>query len=289
MPHTKRSRPSTPAARRSSASTSTPPTTRRRFPCSSSTRAPKHARPHGWRASARRATPMPGARRSTRWPQPRPATRTWCRRSSPPSKPGRRWAKSPTRCAACSESTVNSWSEDALLAIDGLTVEFPSRSGALRAVDDVSLSIAAGETLGLVGESGSGKSMTALAAVGLVPPPGRVTSGTVRFEGQSITGMGERDLRRVRGAGIGFVFQEPMTARNPVFTIGAQLVETLEVHGIARGREARARAISLFDAVRLPDPARRFDDYPHQLSGGQRQRALIAMALACGPALLIAD
>ena len=184
---------------------------------------------------------------------------------------------------------MNSWSEDALLAIDGLTVEFPSRSGALRAVDDVSLSIAAGETLGLVGESGSGKSMTALAAVGLVPPPGRVTSGTVRFKGQSITGMGERDLRRVRGAGIGFVFQEPMTALNPVFTIGAQLVETLEVHGIARGREARARAISLFDAVRLPDPARRFDDYPHQLSGGQRQRALIAMALACGPALLIAD
>ena len=176
-----------------------------------------------------------------------------------------------------------------LLSIDGLTVEFPSNGGPLRAVDGVTLSIARGETVGLVGESGSGKSMTALAVVGLVPPPGRVAAGSVHFNGAQVTGMRERELRRIRGAGIGFVFQEPMTALNPVFTIGDQLVETLEVHGIARGKAARARAEELFDAVRLPDPGRRLRDYPHQLSGGQRQRALIAMALACDPALLVAD
>ncbi|MDQ3070217.1 MAG: ABC transporter ATP-binding protein [Acidobacteriota bacterium] len=176
-----------------------------------------------------------------------------------------------------------------LLAIDGLTVEFPSKTGALRAVDGVTFSLRRGETLGLVGESGSGKSMTALAAIGLVPPPGRVAEGSVRFDGRTVTGMPERELRRIRGAGIGFVFQEPMTALNPVFTIGAQLVETLEVHAVARGRAARAKAAELLAAVRLPEPERRLKDYPHQLSGGQRQRALIAMALACSPALLIAD
>jgi oligopeptide/dipeptide ABC transporter ATP-binding protein len=176
-----------------------------------------------------------------------------------------------------------------LLVIDGLTVEFPSATGALRAVDGVTLELARGETLGLVGESGSGKSMTALAVVGLVPPPGRVVAGTVRFDGALVTTMREPELRRIRGAGIGFVFQEPMTALNPVFTIGDQLVETLSVHGIAHGKAARQKAEELFDAVRLPDPGRRLRDYPHQLSGGQRQRALIAMALACNPALLVAD
>ena len=176
-----------------------------------------------------------------------------------------------------------------LLSIDGLTVEFPSPKGPLRAVDGVTLQVSRGETVGLVGESGSGKSMTALAVIGLVPPPGRVSAGSVHFDGALVTGMRERELRRIRGAGIGFVFQEPMTALNPVFTIGAQLVETLEVHGIARGKAARQRAVELFDAVRLPDPERRLRDYPHQLSGGQRQRALIAMALACNPALLVAD
>jgi peptide/nickel transport system ATP-binding protein len=178
---------------------------------------------------------------------------------------------------------------EALLAIDGLTVEFPSVKGPLTAVDGVSLHVSRGETVGLVGESGSGKSMTALAIVGLVPPPGRVAAGEVRFNGTRVTGMRERDLRRIRGAGIGFVFQEPMTALNPVFTIGDQIVETLQVHGIARGKEAWARAAELLDAVRLPDPERRLRDYPHQLSGGQRQRALIAMALSCKPALLVAD
>jgi len=180
-------------------------------------------------------------------------------------------------------------SSEPLLSIDGLTVEFPSNKGPLRAVDGVSLQLARGETLGLVGESGSGKSMTALAIVGLVPAPGAVVAGSVRFDGARVTGMRERELRRIRGAGIGFVFQEPMTALNPVFTIGSQLIETLEIHGIARGKAAARKAEELFDAVRLPDPARRLRDYPHQLSGGQRQRALIAMALACNPALLVAD
>ena len=187
---------------------------------------------------------------------------------------------------------MNSSSETSaapLLSIDGLTVEFPSAKGALRAVDDVSLHVNRGETLGLVGESGSGKSMTALAVIGLVPPPGRVAGGSVRFNGADLTGMRERDLRRIRGAGVGFVFQEPMTALNPVFTIGSQLIETLAAHDIARGKAAERKAAELLDAVRLPDPERRLRDYPHQLSGGQRQRALIAMALACDPALLIAD
>ncbi|HEX6322602.1 MAG TPA: ABC transporter ATP-binding protein [Vicinamibacterales bacterium] len=176
-----------------------------------------------------------------------------------------------------------------MLSIEGLTVEFPSPKGPLRAVDGVTFHVDRGETLGLVGESGSGKSMSALAVIGLVPPPGRIAGGSIRFDGTELRGMRERDLRRIRGAAVGFVFQEPMTALNPVFTIGSQLVETLEAHDVATGRAARQKAAELLDAVRLPDPERRLRDYPHQLSGGQRQRALIAMALACNPALLIAD
>jgi oligopeptide/dipeptide ABC transporter ATP-binding protein len=176
-----------------------------------------------------------------------------------------------------------------LLALEGLTVEFPSAGGPLRAVDDVTFHVDRGETLGLVGESGSGKSMSALAVIGLVPPPGRIVEGSIRFDGAELRAMRERDLRHIRGAAVGFVFQEPMTALNPVFTIGSQLVETLAAHDVATGRAAEQKAAELLDAVRLPDPERRLRDYPHQLSGGQRQRALIAMALACNPALLIAD
>jgi oligopeptide/dipeptide ABC transporter ATP-binding protein len=180
-----------------------------------------------------------------------------------------------------------------LLDVRALTTDFVvergGRRAAVRAVDGVCLRIGHGETLGLVGESGSGKSMTALSIVGLVPPPGRVTGGTVIFEGQDLAALGERSLRRVRGARIGFVFQEPMTALNPVFTIGDQIAETLVVHGRAAGSAARARAIALLDAVRIPDPARCASDYPHQLSGGMRQRALIAAAIACEPPLVIAD
>jgi len=180
-----------------------------------------------------------------------------------------------------------------LLEVRGLTTEFVSqRTGvrrAVRAVDGVSFEIARGEILALAGESGSGKSVTALSILRLVPPPGRIVSGSIRFEGRDLLALDERDLRRVRGARIGFVFQEPMTALNPVFTVGDQIAEALEVHGVARGAAARARAVELLDTVRIPEPARRARDFPHQLSGGMRQRVLIAAAMACRPPLVMAD
>jgi peptide/nickel transport system ATP-binding protein len=176
-----------------------------------------------------------------------------------------------------------------LLAVEHLTTAFPIDGRWTPAVNDVSFSLAKGETLALVGESGCGKSLTALSILRLVDPPGRIMSGSVRFDGRDLLTLTERQMRAVRGASIGLVLQEPMTALNPVYTVGSQIVETLEVHGMARGRAARARAIELLDAVRVPEPARRADEYPHQLSGGLRQRALIAAALACRPRLLIAD
>jgi oligopeptide/dipeptide ABC transporter ATP-binding protein len=178
---------------------------------------------------------------------------------------------------------------ETLLAVENLTTAFPIDRVLTPAVNDVSFAIAKGETLALVGESGSGKSLTALSIMRLVESPGRVVAGRVLFRGRDLLTLGEREMQRVRGAQIALVLQEPMTALNPVFTIGSQIAETLSVHGIAKGRAARARAIELLDAVRVPDPQRRVDEYPHQLSGGLRQRALIAAALACKPALLIAD
>jgi peptide/nickel transport system ATP-binding protein len=176
-----------------------------------------------------------------------------------------------------------------LLAVERLTTGFGDGRRFVAAVSDVSFTIARGETLGLVGESGSGKSLSALSIVRLVPPPGRIVSGAIRFEGRDLLAFSERDMREIRGARIGFVFQEPMTALNPVFTIGSQIEETLRVHGLASGPAARRRAIELLADVSIPEPAQRVREYPHQLSGGLRQRALIAMALACQPALLIAD
>ena len=180
-----------------------------------------------------------------------------------------------------------------LLEVRGLTTEFVSqRTGvrrAVRAADGVSFDIGRGEILALAGESGSGKSVTALSILRLVPPPGRIVSGSIRFEGRDLLTLDERDLLRVRGARIGFVFQEPMTALNPVFTVGDQIAEALEVHGVARGAAARARAVELLDTVRIPEPARRARDFPHQLSGGMRQRVLIAAAMACRPPLVMAD
>ncbi|HEX2252491.1 MAG TPA: ABC transporter ATP-binding protein [Thermoanaerobaculia bacterium] len=177
-----------------------------------------------------------------------------------------------------------------LLAVDRLSVAFPG--GGRRTVPvvrEASFAIAAGEAVGLVGESGSGKSITALALLGLVPPPGRVTGGRVLLGGEDLLTMPERALRRVRGGRIAMVFQEPMTALNPVLTIGFQIAEAVRAHRPASRREARAEAVRLLELVAVGDAARRLDDYPHQLSGGQRQRVMIAMALACRPDLLIAD
>jgi peptide/nickel transport system ATP-binding protein len=177
-----------------------------------------------------------------------------------------------------------------LLRVEELTTTFKVRGGVVRAVDHVSFELRRGETLGIVGESGSGKSMTALSILRLVLPPGEIGGGPVSFNGRSdLLELSEREMRAIRGAEIGFIFQEPMTALNPVYPIGDQIAEALLVHGKARRSEARTRAIELLQAVKIPDPARRIRDYPHQLSGGMRQRVLIAIALACQPLLLIAD
>jgi oligopeptide/dipeptide ABC transporter ATP-binding protein len=176
-----------------------------------------------------------------------------------------------------------------LLSVEHLTTGFDLERGFVPAVIDASLHVRSGETLCLVGESGSGKSLTALSIIQLVRPPGRIAGGRILLRGRNLRELPEREMHRVRGAEIGLVFQEPMTALNPVFTIGSQIEETLQVHGRATRRTARQRAIELLESVRVPEPARRVRDYPHQLSGGLRQRALIAMALACDPALLIAD
>jgi peptide/nickel transport system ATP-binding protein len=178
---------------------------------------------------------------------------------------------------------------DPLLQVDHLTTDFPAPGGTLVAVNDVSFDIHGGETLCLVGESGSGKSLTAFSILRLVPPPGRIVSGSVRLRGRDLLTLSEDEMCGVRGNDIALIFQEPMTALNPVFTVGDQVAEALVVHGRMDWRAARAEAVRLMDAVRIPEAAARARDYPHQLSGGQRQRVLIAMALACRPALVIAD
>jgi oligopeptide/dipeptide ABC transporter ATP-binding protein len=181
-------------------------------------------------------------------------------------------------------------SDGPLLSVTDLRTVFRLADGReAAAVDGVSFTLGAGETLGLVGESGSGKSVTALSIIRLVQPPGRIAAGRVEFDGQNLLDLPESAMRRIRGRRIGFVFQEPMVALDPVYTIGFQIRETLAVHGLARGAAARRRAVELLDAVRVPDPERRAGEYPHQLSGGLRQRAMIALALAAEPAILIAD
>jgi len=176
-----------------------------------------------------------------------------------------------------------------LLAVEGLRVEFSTESGNLTAVDGIDLSLARGETLALVGESGCGKSMTALSIMGLVPEPQGRVGGSIRFDGVELTGLDPPARRAYRGARVAMIFQEPMTSLNPAFTIGDQIGEGLVRHR-GLGREAaRKEAVEMLRRVHVPDPARRAADYPHRLSGGMRQRAMIAMALACAPALLIAD
>jgi peptide/nickel transport system ATP-binding protein len=176
-----------------------------------------------------------------------------------------------------------------LLSIRGLEIEFPSPRGAVRVVRGASLSIGAGEIVGLVGESGSGKSLTALATLGLVPAPGRICGGSIRLEGRELIGLSESEYRTIRGARIGFVFQEPGAALNPVLSIGDQIVEAIRAHRRIARRTAESRAVELLSRLAMPDPERRLRQYPHELSGGQKQRALLAIALAAEPELLIAD
>jgi peptide/nickel transport system ATP-binding protein len=178
---------------------------------------------------------------------------------------------------------------DPVLRVEHLTAGFDHDGQFVPAITDLSFQLGTAETLCLVGESGSGKSTAALAIINLLPPGGRIRAGTVTLRGRELTGLGDHEMQHVRGAEIGFVFQEPMTALNPVFTIGRQIEETLMVHGRTDRRTARPQAIALLASVRVPDPERRVDAYPHQLSGGLRQRVLIALALACGPRVLIAD
>jgi peptide/nickel transport system ATP-binding protein len=177
-----------------------------------------------------------------------------------------------------------------LLEVRGLRTYFAADEGEFRAVDGVSFSLQAGRTLGIVGESGCGKSVTALSIMGLVPqPPGRIAGGEVYFEGNDLLRLAPAALRELRGNKISMIFQEPMTSLNPAFTIGDQIGEVILRHRDVNQREARRQAIEMLRRVRIPAPEQRIDDYPHKLSGGMRQRAMIAMALACGPKLLIAD
>ncbi|MEI8406821.1 MULTISPECIES: ABC transporter ATP-binding protein [unclassified Kribbella] len=178
---------------------------------------------------------------------------------------------------------------DVLLRVQGLRTEFSTDQGPVTSVDGVGFELAAGETLCLVGESGSGKSVTALSIMGLLAGNGRVTDGSVVFEGQDLARLPEEELRRIRGHAIAMIFQEPMTSLNPVLTIGDQLAETMILHLGLTKAEARARAIELLDKVGIPRAKEVVDDHPHRLSGGMRQRAMIAMALSCAPKLIIAD
>ena len=178
---------------------------------------------------------------------------------------------------------------DALLAVEDLHVEFRTRAGIVRAVDGLSLSVGVGEVLGMVGESGSGKSVSMYSIMGLIRDPNATVRGVARFDGQNLVALGDDRMRSIRGKRIAMIFQDPMTALTPVYTVGWQIVEQLQAHTPLNRRQARARAVDLLGEVGIPEPRRRVDDYPHEFSGGMRQRAMIAMALACEPDLLIAD
>ena len=176
-----------------------------------------------------------------------------------------------------------------LLSVKNLSTEFPVKKGIVRAVEDVSFDVDAGEILAIVGESGSGKSVTSLSVMGLLAEPGRVAAGSMEFEGRDLATLPEKDYRELRGNDMAMIFQEPMTSLNPVYRVGKQIVEAIRTHEKISKKEARERAIDLLRKVGIPSPEKRIDDYPHQMSGGMRQRVMIAMALACNPKLLIAD
>jgi dipeptide transport system ATP-binding protein len=177
----------------------------------------------------------------------------------------------------------------ALLEIENLSVEFPSATGMVRAVEGVSLTLSAGELLGVVGESGSGKSLTMLAVMGLVPYPGRVTADRLTFKNRDLLRLSNRERRQLAGKSIAMIFQEPTTSLNPCFTVGSQLIEGLRVHERMGHKAARKRAVELLEQVGIPAAEKRMGAYPHQLSGGMNQRVMIAMAIACNPEILIAD
>ena len=180
--------------------------------------------------------------------------------------------------------------EETVLDVKNLQTVFFTNSGLFKAVDDVSFSVRRGETLAIVGESGCGKSVTALSVMRLVPdPPGRIVGGSVTLEGTDLLGLDDASMRAIRGNRISMIFQEPMTSLNPVMRIGDQITEAVRLHQTMTSKEAWAKAVEMLRLVRIPEPERRATEYPHQLSGGMRQRAMIAMALACRPALLIAD
>ena len=177
-----------------------------------------------------------------------------------------------------------------LLEVSDLGTWFYTRQGIVKAVDGVDFEVAAGETLAIVGESGCGKSMTALSLMRLIPdPPGRIVSGSIKLAGRDLLKISEEEMRDVRGNEISMIFQEPMTSLNPVMTIGKQISEALILHRDMDRKQAMKRAVEMLDLVRIPEPGQRAKEYPHQLSGGMRQRAMIAMALACNPKVLIAD
>ena len=176
-----------------------------------------------------------------------------------------------------------------LLSVRNLRVEVPTRRGTLVAVDDLSFDIAPGEILGVVGESGAGKSLTGMAIIGLLEPPGRIAGGEIRLEGERIDTLPADAMRRIRGKRIGAIFQDPLTSLNPLFTIGEQLVETILTHLDLNERQARSRAIELLAEVGIPAPEIRIDNYPHHFSGGMRQRVVIALALCAHPRLIVAD
>jgi oligopeptide/dipeptide ABC transporter ATP-binding protein len=178
---------------------------------------------------------------------------------------------------------------DALLDVRGLRVHFFTDFGVVKAVDGISYSVAPGETLAIVGESGSGKSVSALATMGLISPPGKVVSGSITFEGRNLLDLQESELRLIRGNRIGMVFQDPLTSLNPVFSVGSQIAEAVRAHARVGRRAAMRRAVEMMEIVGIPNAAERTGDYPHHFSGGMRQRVMIAMALAMNPALLIAD